>query len=83
MLPKEEAIKKFGVEAIKEGIKIGASIVMYKLRGKDQEATDLYDKGEGDFQYADYYRGYIDALTDAINTCNDIKEAEVNDDLLH
>ena len=83
MLPKEEAIKKFGVEAIKEGIKIGASIVMYKLRGKDQEATDLYDKSEGDFQYADYYRGYISAITDAIDICDDIEEAEVNDDLLY
>ena len=83
MLPKEEAIKKFGAEAIKEGIKIGASIVMYKLRGKDQEATDLYDKGEGDFQYADYYRGYIAAITDAIDVCDDIEEAEVNDDLLY
>ena len=83
MLSKEEAIKKFGVEAVKEGIKIGAAIVMYKLRGKDQEATDLYDKSEGDFQYADYYRGYIDAITEAINICDDIKEAEVNDDLLY
>ena len=57
--------------------------IILKLKEKDRESTDLYDKGEGDFQYTDYYRGYMDAITDAINICDDIEEAEVNDDLLY
>ena len=50
--------------------------IIRKLKEKDREVTDLYDKGEGDFQYADYYRGYIDALTDAISICVNMKEGD-------